>query len=262
MGIQVLDRAVRILDALRENGGSRLTSLSAKARLPLSTTSRIVSSLVANGIVEHEHTTRCYRLGARLLFLGSQIISRPLSEVARPVLERLAQQSGEDAGLSILQGTHALIVDRVEGPHPLKIVEAMRQPVPLYCGAFRKVLLAYQPPSWIEGYISSNELEKFTPRTIRRKAELRKELELIRTRGYALSYGEYLPDSGGVSAPVFGPREDVQAALFIWGPHSRLNEQTAQRLAKLVVEAAADLTQIVRGQLSVPQEKSRAQRRS
>lgn len=262
MGIQVLDRAVRILDVLGEDGHSPLTYLSAKAGLPLSTTSRIVSSLVANGIVEHEPTTRCYRLGARLFFLGSQIISRPLSEVARPVLERLAQESGEDAGLSVLQGTYALIVDRVEGPHPLKIVEAMRQPVPLHCGAFRKVLLAYQPRAWIEDYIGSNKLQKFTPRTITRKAELRRELELIRTRGYALSYGEYLPDSGGVSAPVFGPRENIQAALFIWGPHSRLNEQTAQRLAKLVVEAAAGLTQLVRGQLSAPREKNWAQKRS
>jgi IclR family KDG regulon transcriptional repressor len=146
VSIQVLDRAIRILDVLGESGVAPLTSLSAEVGLPLSTASRIVNSLMAHGFVDQDPATRAYRLGVRLLFLGSRIHSPPrLLEVSRPVMERLAAKTGEDASLSALQGTYAVILDRVEGPNPLKIVEAMRQPVPLHCGAFRKLLLAYQP---------------------------------------------------------------------------------------------------------------------
>jgi DNA-binding IclR family transcriptional regulator len=136
----------------------------------------------------------------------------------------------------------------VEGSQPLKIVGEMRQPVPLHCGAFRKVLLAHQKPEWIEEYIGSLKPIKFTPRTITSKAVLQRELAAIRARGYAVSYGEYLRDSGGVAAPVFGEREELEAALFIWGPYARLNENTTDRYARIVVDAASTLTRLFRGQ--------------
>jgi DNA-binding IclR family transcriptional regulator len=167
--------------------------------------------------------------------------------MARPIIERLAAKTGEDSGLSILQGTYAVILDRVEGPNPLKIVEAMQQPVPLHCGAFRKVLLAYQPRVWTHEYLHSIKLEKYTPRTLMRKAAIFRELGLIRARGYALSYGEYLVDSGGIAAPVFDYRNDLQATLFIWGPYSRLNERTSRQLVPLVVDCAAELTKLLGG---------------
>jgi DNA-binding IclR family transcriptional regulator len=174
-----------------------------------------------------------------------------LLDVARPILERLSIESQEDAGISVLQGTHAVILDRVEGPHPLKIVEAMRQPIPLYCGAFRKVLLAYQPSPWIDEYIRSTKLIRFTARTIVSKSSLRHELQTIRERGYASSYGEFLADSAGVAAPVFGPRDEIQAALFIWGPYSRMNERAETRLANIMIHAAAEVTKLGRGELSL-----------
>jgi IclR family transcriptional regulator, KDG regulon repressor len=248
MSIQVLDRAVKILEVLGEYGVTPLTTLSAKVELPLSTVSRIVSSLTAHGFVDQDQTTRAYRLGTRLLFLGSRIHSPPrLLEVARPIMERLAAKTGEDASISALQGTYAVMLDRVEGPNPLKIVEAMREPVPLHCGAFRKVLLAYQPQQWIYEYVNSIKLEKYTPRTLTRKSAILQELALTRTRGYALSYGEYLIDSGGIAAPVFDHRNELQAALFIWGPYSRLNETTSSKLTPHVVESAAVLTKLLGG---------------
>jgi DNA-binding IclR family transcriptional regulator len=247
VSIQVLDRAIRILDVLGESGIAPLTSLSAEVGLPLSTASRIVNSLMAHGFVDQDPATRAYRLGARLLFLGSRISPPRLLEVSRPVMERLAAKTGEDASLSALQGTYAVILDRVEGPNPLKIVAAMRQPVPLHCGAFRKLLLSYQPQAWIRQYVNSIKLERYTPRTLTRKAAILKELAVTRRRGYALSYGEYLIDSGGIAAPVFDYRNELQAALFIWGPYSRLNETTSSSLIPHVVAAAAELTRLLGG---------------
>jgi IclR family transcriptional regulator, KDG regulon repressor len=263
MSIQVLDRAVKILDVLGENGVTPLTALSAKVGLPLSTASRIVGCLVAHGFVDQDGGTRAYRLGTRLLALGSRIHNQPrLLEVARPIMERLATKTGEDSGLSVLQGTYAVILDRVEGPNPLKIVEAMRQPVPLHCGAFRKVLLAYQPQAWIFKYLSSIKLTKYAPRTLTRKAAILQELAVIRSRGYALSYGEYLADSGGIASPVFDHRDELQAALFIWGPYSRLNEKTSSKLTPHVVDAAAELTRLLGGRPELESQVLKMKRRS
>lgn len=247
--IQVVGRAVRILELLGENGGITLTSLSAKADLPVSTVSRILHSLASYGFAEVDPSTRSYRLGSRLLFLSARANPRrELIEVARPVLKKLADKSHEDAGLSVLQGTHAVIIDRVEGPQPLKIMEMLGQPVPLYCGAFSKVLLAFQGPEFIDKYLTSTQLVKFTPTTITSKKVLREELRKIRELGHALSFGEYFPDGAGTAAAVFGFRDEILAAVFLSGPRSRITRETARSLAKLIVVAAQDLTRQFRGE--------------
>jgi IclR family acetate operon transcriptional repressor len=260
--IQVIDRAMHILAVIGDNGGATLTTIGERTRLPISTVSRIVDSLGAHGLVERDEGQRTWTLGPRLLALSTRVRPRrDLVKVARPVLERLAQESREDVALSVLQGTHAVIVDRVDGPNPLKIIDVLGQPEPLYCGAFRKVLLAYQPREWIDRHLEGIKLVQFTPSTITSKRALREELEGIRQRGYAVSSGERLPDAGGVAAPVFGLRDEIVAAVFIVAPATRITANQVPRLAPLVVSAAREVTGLLRGEIPVPASQARDRRR-
>jgi DNA-binding IclR family transcriptional regulator len=52
--IQVIDRAVRILDAVSERGSDTLSSIGAQVSLPLSTASRILDSLARHAFVERD----------------------------------------------------------------------------------------------------------------------------------------------------------------------------------------------------------------
>jgi DNA-binding IclR family transcriptional regulator len=248
--IQVIDRAVRILDVVSQSGGATLSSIGAKASLPLSTVSRILESLAAHALVERDEDGRIYRLGRRLLTLSAGVRqqSADLIRLGRPLLEQLAVRSGEDVGLSRLQGAHAVIVDRVDGPSHLKIIDVLAKPEPLYCGAFRKVLLAHQSPDWIEKYLNSVKLIRFTSNTLSTKTAVREELKLIRQRGFASSYAERLPDAAGVAAPVFGVRDEMEAAIFIVVPTSRFTEDRSSILAGLVVDTARQLTARMRGE--------------
>jgi len=246
--IQVVDRAVSLLDAIADGGSGTLTSLGAETGLPVSTVARILESLGAHGLVERDGERRRYYLGARLITLSSAVkYRRELIALARPVLEWLSAESEEDTGLSALRGPHAVILDRVDGPKPLKIIDVMNLPVPLYCGAFRKVLVAHQPEEWIERYLATTRYVRFTRTTITSRQAFRKELAAIRARGY---FGEHVPDAGGVAAPVFGPRGDVQASVFVVGPITRITPQTVPRHARLVMDAARRLTGVLRGEIA------------
>jgi DNA-binding IclR family transcriptional regulator len=263
MSIQVIDRAIRILDVVSQNGGATLSSIREETSLPISTVSRILDALATHALVERDGVQRTYSLGRRLLTLSSRIHQQAadLIKLGRPLLERLAAESGEDVALSRLQGTHAMIVDRVDGPNPLKIIDVLGRPEPLYCGAFRKVLLAYQSSEWIEKYLASIRLVRFTANTIASKAALRRELERTREQGYALSFGERLPDAAGVAAPVFGVRGDLEAAVFIVAPTSRFTEARVPRLARLVVNTARTLTGLLRGEIPTGRDHSRERKR-
>lgn len=249
--IQVLDRAVSLLDAIADRGSGTLTALGAETKLPVSTVARILESLGAHGLVERDAERRTYFLGPRLITLSSGVkYRRELITLARPVLEDLCAESEEDVGLGALRGPHVVVLDRVDGPKPLKIIELLNLPVPLYCGAFRKVLVAFQPDDWIERYLGSTRFVRFTRTTITSRQAFRKELTAIRERGYADSFGEHVPDAGGVAAPVFGPHGDVQASVFVMGPITRITPHTVPHHARLVMDAARRLTGILRGELA------------
>src|SRR5262249_34953444 len=110
--------------------------------------------------------------------------------------------------------------------------------------------------------LRSIKLERYTPRTLVRKSTIFRELGLIRARGYALSYGEYLADSGGIAAPVFDHRGELHAALFIWGPYSRLRGRTSRQLIRHVIDCAAELTNLLGGRRELETQEVKPKRRS
>ena len=73
MSIQVIDRAVRILDTVSQNGGATLSSIRAETSLPISTVSRILDTLATHALVERDEGQRTYSLGRRFLTLSSRV---------------------------------------------------------------------------------------------------------------------------------------------------------------------------------------------
>lgn len=241
--IQVVDRAIRILDVVAENETLTLSALASAAKLPPSTVVRIVDLLISHRFLEKEEQTKSYSLGVRLVALGQLAKRRQrLTAIAGPILQYLANETREDVGLSVLQHRYAVFADWLEGPEPLKIVDRIGGPEGLYYGAFRKVLLAYQSPSWIEEYVDSIRFEKFTPATIGTRRLLYTELQRIRKDGYAVSLGEKIPEAAGIAAPVFGPGETIRASVTIIGPISRYTPERIPALAAAVMRAASAIT--------------------
>jgi DNA-binding IclR family transcriptional regulator len=249
--IQVIDRAMLVLDAIESTPVASLSALAAATRLPLSTVARILESLIAHGLVERESGGRSYSLGLRLVALGQRAKQRQnLTVISRPILEVLAKETGEDVGLSVLQGVDAVFLDWVDGPEPLKIVQpdtiGVRED--LYYGAFRKVLLAWQEEAWIESYLNSLKFHKYTSHTITSKTALRRELDLIRSQGYAVSIEEKVRHAAAVAAPIFGPDGRLRAAIMTSGPVSRYKPMRIRSLSTSVRHAAA---RIMRGLVGV-----------
>lgn len=246
--VRVVERIKSLLETLSEKGACSLKELSTASGLAISTTSRLLDSLETHGFAEREPSTKLYGLGRTFFLLAAKSKPRTdLVSLTHPILQWLVDQTGEDAGLSELHGTHAVIIDRVEGGHALKIIDVISKPEPLNCGAFRKVLLAYQDDSWIDSYIRSHTFERFTPRTITTQAGLWREIARVRRLGYALSYGERLKDAGGIAAPVFDSSGRVRASIQIVIPVTRMSQSATRHNTAAVVRAAREATQKLGG---------------
>lgn len=240
--VRVIERVVQLLEALSD-GAASIKQLSDRTGLAMSTTARLLESMQRTGLVERDAVSKQYVVG-RMLFriVGTSKPRKDISTVARPMLEALAKETGEDTLLAELQGVTAAFIEHVEGPSPLKIVGVIGQPGPLYYGAFRKVLLAYQSEDWIEDYLSSIKFRQLTRATLANAEAVRKEIARIRKQGYVTSFGEWMDEAGGIAAPVFDYTGKVRAAMHIVGPISRLNTATADKYIPMVVKAARQLT--------------------
>jgi len=246
--VRVVSRIMALLDALSEHGSSSLKQMSAQSGLAIATTSRLLDSLEHHGLVERERDTKRYQMGRTLFRLAAAGKPRKsLISTLHPLLEWLTAETGEDTGLAQLHGTHAVIIDRVEGGHPLKIIDVIGQPEPLNCGAFRKVMLSYQDDGWIDAYIKTLSFKKYTPKTITSAAGLWREIASIRKLGYATSYGERLRDAGGVAAPVFDFTGNIKAAIQIVMPTMRMTPGATRQCISAVVRAAKEGTVLLGG---------------
>src|SRR5690242_7638150 len=112
--VAAVERAVAVLDALAE-GELGTNEIARRADLNASTASRQLATLAAGGLVEHIPETGRYRLGLRLVELGTAALGkRDLRELARPCLQALVDLTGETATLSVPGEADAITVDFVQ----------------------------------------------------------------------------------------------------------------------------------------------------
>lgn len=216
-----MDKAVAILAFLSGRGSATLAEVVEGTGLPRPTAHRLLSALETHHLVSRQDGR--YVLGLRLLGWGNQAAGVGLVERARPVLEKLREESEESTQLYVREGDHRVCVASVERVTGLRDTVPVGAVMPLSRGSAGKILLAFAP-----GGVDDRP----------EAAELRG----IRIRGWAESVAEREAGVASVSAPVFfGEDGRLKAAVSASGPISRLGVRPGERLSHLVVEAAREI---------------------
>lgn len=235
-----MERAIRVLQALAEDGGGRqLSELSRQLGVSKSTLSTLLSTLESFGFVERDAGSRAFRLGFGLVELGNAVVRRlDLREVAGPYLAGLRDASGETAILHVPSGEEFLILDRAEPDLELKVVAPVGRRLPPFAGSVAKALLAELPEEEAEALVRSRPLPSFTPRSITDPGRYLRELARARREGCALDDEEYLPGVRAASAAVRDRAGRAVGTLSVVGVSGRLGEERLREVAREVTAAA------------------------
>lgn len=154
-----------------------------------------------------------YSLTLALFGMSSRPISRlSLNTVATPILYDLLNKTGESTYLGILNNDKVLYTQHLDGVKNVRVAGRVGGEYDLYCSAPGKVLLAFSDKAFIEEY-TSRSLVKRTKNTITEKAEIIKELENIRSNGYATDREEFGNGVTCAAAPIFDYSGKVIAAI-------------------------------------------------
>jgi IclR family transcriptional regulator, acetate operon repressor len=215
-GTQAIDRAAQLLVRVVEAAlPPSVGELAARAGLPKSTTSRLVSALERQGLVQRLGDRGRLTAGPVLLRYANRDVSSTLVELAAPSLRRLADASGETINLAVpgVDGVEHLAQE--DTAHFVGVTDWVGRKVPFEPAANGKVFLAFRTPS--------------------------PQFAQIRARGYATSIDELEIGLTAMAAPVIGPMGDAIAALSISGPTARLTSERIVQLAPLLIDEATQL---------------------
>ncbi len=239
-GTQAVDRALAILACFRND--ARPLGISDIARtvgLNVSTAHRLMRALVTAGYMQQDPVTERYHLGIEVAVLGQRALEQAGYHLARPILVRLAHDTGESASLGVRRNSEVVVIERAASSQPLRFDHPSGAEIDLHTSGMGKVLLAfsgYSPPTTV-GQLRS--LPRYTEHTICDRDELVRVLLDARANGYATNLEERHLGACGVGAPVLGPSGVATAAVGVQGPAVRM---TAARLTEIapLVRAAAD----------------------
>jgi IclR family transcriptional regulator, acetate operon repressor len=238
-GAQAALRALRLLKLFSaEEPELTLAEVSERAGLNKTTAHRLLQALYSEGMLERAGNGG-YRLGPALMALGVQALSsNDLRLRARPLLKRLAEDSGETATLEVPIDDSMLILDEVTGGRFLGAGGNVGTRWPMHATSTGKVLMAFDErrAGRLAGHFAS-----LTQRTITAREQLELQFGEIRRRGFAETVDELEDGFSGVAVVVRGGAGDVLGALSICGPTQRFSPDRRARFGAVLCSAAENL---------------------
>jgi IclR family KDG regulon transcriptional repressor len=243
-GIQSLGRAFAILEEVaRHREGIGLADLSKRVGLHNSTAFHLVKTMVSLGYIRQEKDTKRYRVGRPLFALAASSLDEiEMVNVATPVLEDLARDTGESSHFAVRMGDAVTVIARTSGPGAFQLTDRVGVVRPAHCTALGKIILAALRPDQLQRYLERVELTPSTEKSITDIAVLGREIEEIRRSGIAFDDGEFNLEVRCVAVPVRDFTGQIIGALGISGPVWRLSIQALQSRAKMLQGAANRLS--------------------
>jgi IclR family transcriptional regulator, KDG regulon repressor len=237
-----VQNAARLLKEFGAADGSLgVTELARRLGLGKSTVHRLLATLTAERILEHDPATGTYRLGLMMWELGARVsVHRVLHDAAATVMEELRNATKETVQVAVLDGREVVYVERLESPHTLRLFGRVGHRNWAHCTSTGKVLLANLPERRLTALLEGWRPERKTDATIWVLDQLKAELDRVRAEGWAENIGESEVGVASVAAPVRNARGEVIAAVSVAGPVMRVNGDTLRRFFRASVMEAAD----------------------
>lgn len=247
----VLARGLAVLEILAKSpSGLPFHEIAQKLGLPKSATHRVLTELADYHYVRQTRDHGDYALTLRLCSLGLAHLTRMgVADISHPILDQLAQASGEVARLSIVDGDDLVWVAKVQGntTSALRFDPDQGGIVDLISTASGHAWLSRLSEEIVADLVTKQG--EFAPRQTdegpnvpRSMPQLMTQLHKVRLQGFAIVSEAVHTGIAAVAAPVVHEAlDEVIAVVSIAGPHIRLTDERLVELGPVVVSAAQTL---------------------
>lgn len=241
-----LERGVSIIEAF-DDAHPRMTAAEAGQRTGMTRTAarRYLLTLQHMGYVAGDG--KLFWLTPRVLRLGqSYLESARLPRIVQPFLQRVAHGTHENAYLAVLDDDEVVYIARNGPNRNMHTGYVLGARVPAQVTAAGMLMLALRSDAELEHWLATDPLAVFTPHTITRPEQMRKELERIRAQDWALSEQQLDLNSRGIAVPLRDRHGQLAGALNITMPiGSETSKDAVARVLPVLREAAQGLRSLI-----------------
>ncbi|MCX7856424.1 MAG: IclR family transcriptional regulator [Deltaproteobacteria bacterium] len=243
--VPAIEKCFKILEALAKSEEPLgISDISKKLGINKSTVYNIIYTLAALHVLNCLPSGR-FSLGT-LFYTLANMASRKsnLIQLAHPYLEFIKNESGLSVFLGVRSGAQAILVDKVEADHGIKLSSDIGLTMPPFAGAGIKAMLSQLSEDKIEELLEKTELRKYTEKTIIDKDKFKSELLRIKKEGIAYDFEEYIEGMIGLSVPIETGSKNVQSAIWVVGLKSQLPNEKIDEIVKMLLSVAKEINAV------------------
>jgi IclR family acetate operon transcriptional repressor len=231
--------ALKVMEEVAAHQPIGVSDLARLLGLSKTTVHRALLTLAEGGWIESSGDRRAlWSLSVRALTVGGRAVDshRGLRGIAVPVMEDLRRSTEETIHLLVRDRTHVVLIERLDGIKAVRVFNPVGGRASIFRTSAGKAMLAR---------LSREELAPLLE-VLRGRAELGAakpdaflaELDIVRSRGFALNLGSNQPDVHAVASAILDIDAKPVAAVTVSAPPERLSEEVCERIGPLVVDAA------------------------
>ena len=237
-GVQAVVLALRILEYLAEQGSA--VGVTALAQALGTTKSRIyrhLRTLVQQGYIQQSADTDRYRVGTQLLTLGLSVAENfDLTKAAQGILRELRDALGHSCVVSQVEPTGVRVLATIAGKSAIEIGVKPGSLLRFHSSAQGKIALAFGSDQ-LRAEAIGPDLEMMTPQTIVNPEALKKEIQRVRARGWAIAPNETVTGLNTLAAPIFDASGDLIGAVGVVDSIQFVSEQPSDEQIRRIVAA-------------------------
>ena len=243
--IQVADRLFGALELLAENGDAGVMEVSTALGLNKSTAHRVLNSLIYMGYARQNEETGRYEPSLKVVDLANKVMKHvDIVQAVRPYLRKLMEMTDETVHFVERDGVDAVYIDKIESyRYGIQMVSRIGSRIPLYCSGVGKAIAASLDEHEVEEIWIRSRIVPLTAHTFTDFEEFKKELAVIRARGYALDNEE---NENGVRCIAVSLKDytgRVKYAFSISAPVSRMDDERIRQLAAYALEIKEQISE-------------------
>ncbi|WP_152386352.1 IclR family transcriptional regulator [Azotobacter salinestris] len=244
-----IERALSLLESLTADpGGVPLQNLADRLHIPKSATHRMLADLIRLGYVRQDPQTSRYQLSTKLVALGFRYLANSGADLVQPILDRLAEETGELVRLGVIDGERLTWIAKSQGARSgLRYDPDMGRDAPLSSTASGHAWLASMSDAEALARVAQQkpiDCAELGPNAPRTEAELLERLRLAREHGYAWVVESSAVGTAAMAAVVRHPRNHHPiGVLSLAGPSARLGEARMRQLAPRLLAASEELSE-------------------
>jgi len=231
-------KALQVLDYVARQGHDvTLTETVQELRLPKTTVFRYLQTLSAAEFLEHDLKRDRYGVGRKFRSLArvDQEL-QGLRDIAQPEMRTLMETFHETVNLAVLSENEVVYIDMLEPGRPLRANARIGHRHPAHSTSLGKAMMAFLPDA--DALALSSELPQRTINTLTDADKLRRQVDDVRRRGYAIEVGENEDGLMCIGVPILDRTGYPVAAMSLSAPERRMKPELTAVAADALKGAA------------------------